>query len=56
MRRATSRLQIKADRRSIMELKDLLGENYKDGMTIEEINTALANKKFVDLSGGGCFH
>lgn len=53
MRRATSRLQIKADRRSIMELKDLLGENYKDGMTIEEINTALANKKFVDLSGGG---
>ena len=53
MRRATSRLQIKADRRSIMELKDLLGENYKDGMTIEEINAALANKKFVDLSGGG---
>jgi hypothetical protein len=24
-----------------MELKDLLGENYKDGMTMEEVNTAL---------------
>ena len=31
-----------------MELKDLLGESYKDGMTLEEINQALADKKFVD--------
>lgn len=30
-----------------MELKDLLGEDYKDGMTIEEVNTILANKNFI---------
>lgn len=35
-----------------MELKDLLGENYKDGITIDEINAALASKKLADLSTG----
>lgn len=33
-------------------LKELLGEAYKDGMTVEEIETAIANKKFADLSTG----
>lgn len=37
---------------SIMELKDLLGESFKDGMTIDEINTALKNRNFADLSKG----
>ena len=31
-----------------MELKDLLGDVYKDGMTFEEISTAIADKTFVD--------
>lgn len=31
-----------------MDLKALLGESYHDGMTIEEINTALAAKNLVD--------
>lgn len=31
-----------------MDIKTLLGEAYKDGMTIEEINAALADKEFVD--------
>lgn len=31
-----------------MEIKDLLGDAYKDGMTLEEINAALADKTFVD--------
>ena len=31
-----------------MEIKDLLGSDYKEGMTIEEINAALAGKTFVD--------
>ncbi len=31
-----------------MELKELLGSDYKDGMTAEEISAALANKTFVD--------
>lgn len=31
-----------------MDIKTLLGEAYKDGMTIEEINAALAGKEFVD--------
>jgi DNA-binding transcriptional MerR regulator len=29
-------------------LKDLLGDAYKEGMTLDEINTALASKNFVD--------
>lgn len=33
-----------------MELKDLLGESYKEGMTIEEINAVLKDKTFVDPS------
>lgn len=33
-------------------LKELLGEAYKDGITVEEIETAIANKKFADLSTG----
>ena len=31
-----------------MDLKALLGDGYKDGMTIDEINAALAGKNFVD--------
>lgn len=30
-----------------MELKDLLGENYKDGITVEEVNALLADKNFI---------
>lgn len=33
-------------------LKLLLGDAYKDGMTVDEINTALQGKKFADLSTG----
>lgn len=33
-----------------MTLKELLGDDYKDGMTVEEIETALADKTFVDPS------
>ena len=29
-------------------LKDLLGTDYKEGMTAEDINTALASKAFID--------
>lgn len=32
----------------IMELKDLLGESYKEDMTIEDISAALADKSLVD--------
>lgn len=35
-----------------MGLKELLGEAYKDGMTIEDIDTALSSKKLVDLESG----
>lgn len=31
-----------------MDLKTLLGDAYKEGMTIDEINEALASKEFVD--------
>ncbi len=31
-----------------MDLKDLLGDAYKEGMTIEEINKALTGKNLVD--------
>lgn len=33
-----------------MDIKELLGEAYKDGMTIEEINAVLAEKNFVDAN------
>lgn len=33
-----------------MNIQELLGEAYKEGMSVEEINTALAGKTFVDPS------
>lgn len=33
-----------------MNLKELLGENYKEGMSIDEINAALTDKTLVDPS------
>lgn len=36
-----------------MDIQSILGNDFKDGMSIEEINAALANKKLVDLSAGG---
>ena len=33
-------------------LKEILGDAYKDGMTVDEIETALANKKLADVSTG----
>ena len=35
-----------------MDLKEMLGDAYKDGMTFDEINNFFANKKFADLSTG----
>lgn len=35
-----------------MDLKEMLGDAYKDGMTFDEISTALAGKKLADLSSG----
>lgn len=35
-----------------MELKELLGDAYKEGMTFEEISTALSDKNLADLSTG----
>lgn len=35
-----------------MDLKELLGDAYKEGMTFDEISTALSNKKLADLSSG----
>lgn len=35
-----------------MSLKELLGESYKDGMSFEEIETALSSRKLVDLESG----
>lgn len=35
-----------------MNLKELLGEAYKEGMTFEEVNTALSSMKLADLSTG----
>lgn len=34
------------------ELQKLLGDAYKEGMTIDDINNALQGKKFADLSTG----
>lgn len=33
-------------------LKEILGDAYKEGMTFEEVETALANKNLADLSTG----
>ena len=33
-----------------MELRELLGNDYKDGMTVEEITAALSSKTFVDAA------
>lgn len=33
-------------------LRELLGSSYKEGMTVEEAETALSGKKLVDLSTG----
>ena len=33
-------------------LKKLLGDGYHEGMTVEEINSALNGKNFVDLKSG----
>lgn len=35
-----------------MDLKELLGDAYKEGMTFDEISTALSEKKLADLSTG----
>lgn len=37
-----------AERDYHMELRDLLGEDYREGMTAEEIATALSTKNFVN--------
>ena len=33
-------------------IRELLGDNYKDGMTFEEVETALSSMKLADLSKG----
>ena len=33
-------------------IRELLGDNYKDGMTFEEVENALASMKLADLSTG----
>ena len=35
-----------------MDLKELLGENYKEDITVEEINTIISAMKLADLSKG----
>lgn len=35
-----------------MTLKELLGDKYKDGMSFEEIEAAMAGRKFADLTTG----
>ena len=35
-----------------MTLKELLGDKYKDGMSFEEIEAAMAGRKFADLTSG----
>lgn len=34
------------------DLKELLGADFKDGMTIDEVNAALKDRKIVDLATG----
>ena len=33
-----------------VDLQTLMGESYKEGITIDEINAFLSDKKFADLS------
>lgn len=47
-RKKRSEMTIKHKEIFDMDLKELLGDAYKDGMTVEEINAALAEKKFID--------
>ena len=35
-----------------MDIQELLGTDYKEGMTVDDINTALQGKKIADLSSG----
>lgn len=35
-----------------MDIKELLGDSYKEGMTVDDINTALSSKNLADLSTG----
>lgn len=35
-----------------MNIQEMLGDSFHEGMTIDEINTALSGKKFADLSTG----
>jgi hypothetical protein len=35
-----------------MDLQEMLGDAFHEGMSIDEINTALSGKKFADLSTG----
>ena len=35
-----------------MDIQELLGTDYKEGMTVDDINTALQGKKLADLSSG----
>lgn len=35
-----------------MNIQEMLGDAFHEGMTIDEINTALSGKKFADLSTG----
>lgn len=35
-----------------MNLQEMLGDSYHEGMSIDEINTALSGRKFADLSTG----
>ena len=35
-----------------MDLKEMLGDAFREDMSIDEINTALSGKKFADLSTG----
>ena len=38
--------------KKMANLKELLGESYKDGMSLTEIDEALSSKKIVDLGSG----
>lgn len=38
--------------KGVQMLKELLGDAYKEGMTLAEVETALSGKKLVDLSTG----
>lgn len=39
-------------RRYCMNIQDMIGDSFHEGMSIDEINEALSNKKFADLSTG----